>query len=282
MATRKTAAKTSTGTALTLWEEEMAQAAVAQASNEKPMGFNSSISFKNGRMAIDGEVVKDDELAVVILAVVHENQYYKQAYDANKIQTPDCYSIGLEDESMAPHGESDDKQGDDEGLCNGCWANKMGSAEQGRGKACKNVRRIVVVPADALESVAAFEQAEMRTAKIPVMSVKGLGHYMRSKLQEEIKRPTWGVVTMMSVVPDKKAQFLVQFAFEELVNFDQDLYNAVKKRAAEAQKMLLEASYPKFTEEQTIAPPAKGSRAPKYQKQAAEAPAKPARGRRSA
>lgn len=284
MATRKAAvAKKTPGTALTLWEQEMAGVAVAQAANEKPTGFNSSITFKQGRMKIDDSFVEGNELDVVILAVVHENQWYTGDYDPNVIQTPDCYAIGEVDEDMAPHVESADKQGDEDGKCLNCEHNKMGSAEKGRGKACKNVRRIVVVPADALESVEAFEKAEMRTAKIPVTSVRNLGKYMRSKLVEEIKRPTWGVVTTMACGPHEKYQLEVTFEFAELVQFDQELYDAVKRRAAEAQKTLLAASYPKFTEEQVIKTPAKGSRPPKYanKTKAAEAPAAPAKTTRS-
>jgi hypothetical protein len=276
MATRKTAAAKSTGTALTLWEAEMAEAAVAQASTEKPSGFTSSISFKGGRMKIDDSFVEGDELDVVILAVVHENQWYTGKYDPNVIQTPDCYAIGLEDEDMTPHVDSADKQGDDDGKCLNCEHNKMGSADTGRGKACKNVRRIVCVPADALASVEAFEAAEMRTAKIPVTSVRNLSKYLRNKLVEEIKRPTYGVVTTMSCGPHAKYQVEVNFEFAELVNFDQALYEAVKRRAKEALDTLLASSYPKFAEEQVIQPPAKGSRAPKYANKAKAAPAAPA------
>jgi hypothetical protein len=281
MATRKAAAKTTPGTALTLWEQEMAEAAVAQASNEKPIGFSSSINFKSGFMTIDGNPVKDNTLDVVILAVVHENQFYTEKFDSDKIQTPACYAIGLDDETMAPHPESADKQGDEEGKCANCEHNKMGSADTGRGKACKNVRRIVCVPADALESVEALEAAEMRTAKIPVTSVRNLGKYMRDKLKDELKRPTWGVVTNMTSGPHKKYQLEVTFEFVELISFTQELYDAVKKKAAEAQERLLAATYPKFAEEQTIAPPARGARAPKYQKPA-DPPAKPSRSRKAA
>jgi hypothetical protein len=281
MAARKTTAKSSS-TALTLWEQEMAEAAVAQGSTEKPSGFTSSISFKQGHMKIDDNPVKDNELDVVILAVVHENQWYTGKYDPNVIQTPECYAIGLEDEDMTPHADSADKQGDEDGKCLNCEHNKMGSADTGRGKACKNVRRIVVVPADALESVEAFEAAEMRTAKIPVTSVRNLSKYLRNKLVEEIKRPTWGVVTTLSCGPHAKFQVEVNFEFAELVNFDQALYDAVKKRAKEALDTLLASSYPKFSEEQVVQPP-KNGRAAKYANKAKAAPAEPAApaGRRS-
>jgi hypothetical protein len=261
---KKTPSKAA-GTALTLWEEEMAGVAVAQASAEKPTGFNSSISFRSGIMSIDDDAVAGNALDVVILGLVHENQYYKDKYNPAETQVPDCYAVGATEEEMKPHPQSTDKQGDANGLCANCWANKMGSADEGRGKACKNVRRIAVVPADALDSAEAFEQAEMRTAKIPVMSTKGLGQYVRNKLAEEIKRPTWGVTTTMGVVPDKKSQFRVTFAFAELVQFTQELYEIVKRRAKDAQATLLASTYPVFEAEEA---PARGR---------AKAPAAPAK-----
>jgi hypothetical protein len=273
MASRKPAAKASTSTALTLWEQEMADAAVAQAAVEKPSGFTSSISIRGGVMMIDKNKVKDNELDVVILASVHENQWYTSKFDPDSIQTPDCYAIGKEEEGMAPHADSADKQGDEEGMCANCEHNKMGSADTGRGKACKNVRRIAVVAADALESLEKFEQAEVRTMKIPVTSVRNYAKYVRGKLADEIKRPVYGVVTTIKVEPHQKYQFETQFSFAELVQFDQALYEAMKKKAAEVEKTLLESSYPKFVEEQVVQMPTNGKRA-KYQ-QKAEAPAEP-------
>lgn len=264
MAARKPAVK-APSTSLTLWEEEMAGAAVAQGAAEKPMGFNSSISFRGGIMSVDGNMVEGNELDCVILTSMYENQYYTKAFDPNAIQTPDCYAFSEPDadpEGMAPHAEvgAESKQGDDNGLCANCWANEMGSADVGRGKACKNVKRIVVVPADALVSVEAMEAAEMRVAKIPVMSVKNLSGYIKNKLAEEVKRPTWGVVTTMKVVPDQKSQFKVLFSFQELISFDQGLYDALKAKIQEA-KTSIGNPYPKFAEgEAPVAPPKKGQR----------------------
>lgn len=281
MATRKTAAKASTSTALTLWEEEMASAAVAQAAVEKPSGFTSSISIRGGVMMIDKNKVKDNNVDVVILASVHENQWYTGPFDPDTIQTPDCYAIGKEEEGMAPHADSADVQGDENHQCANCEHNKMGSADTGRGKACKNVRRIAVVSADALESVEKFEQAEIRTFKVSVTSVRNYAKYVRGKLADEIKRPTYGVVTNIAVEPHQKYQFETLFSFVELVDFTQELYAAVKKRAAEAEKTLLESSYPKMTE-QPVAMPTNG-RAAKYKKQPEAAPAaKTTRSRRAA
>lgn len=237
MATRKKAAA---GGALTLWEQEMAATAKVQGSAEKPMGLTRSISFKGGRMIIDENPVPNDTIDVVILASMHENQYYTGAYDPSAIQIPDCYAFGdmkAEDpeDGMAPHEQAEDKQGSDEGLCAGCWANEMGSADIGRGKACKNIRRLSVISADALEDAKELKDAEIRGCKIPVTSVKNWANYVRN-VTEETSRPFWGVVTRMSVIPDPKNQFKVTFEFVELINFDQEMYDQMKKRVSEAEK----------------------------------------------
>lgn len=278
MATRKGPAKT---TAITVWEEQMAAAATKQAASEKPSTFKS-ISLRGGQLSVDDSPIPGNELDVVILCSAHENQYYTADFDADNPTIPACYAfseIDGEEDGMAPHEESEDKQGDDNGLCAACWANQMGSAEKGRGKACKNVRRLAVVTADALESADALNEAETRMMKIPVMSVKGWASYVREKLGE-INRPTWGVVTNIKLVPDPKSQFRVVFTFGELINFDQDLFDAMQakiKSVAEsivAPYVKMEAPEPAPRGRGRPAPAARGGRA-------APAPAAP-RGRPAA
>jgi len=239
----------------------MAAAASRQAAVEKPVGLNKSISIRGGILSIDDTPVPDNELDVVVLCAVHENQMFDGPFNPNSPQVPMCYSFGDPDAedpeaTMVPHEKA--KQPQDEGNgCAGCWANEMGSADVGRGKACKNVRRLAVVTSDALDSAADLEVAEVRTLKVPVMSVKGWASYVRSKLSEELNRPAWGVVTTIKVVPDAKSQFKITFQFKELINFDQDLYDALKSKIREVTPNLI-APYPELEEQQ--APPARGGR----------------------
>lgn len=243
---KKPAAKKSTSTALTLWEEEMAQAAIDQGSTEKTAGGFKSISLKGGILAIDDNAVEDNEMRVIVLASVHENQLYEDAYDPSSPSSPKCYAFGDNEDEMAPHEEAPDKQSDS---CATCWANEWASADKGKGKACKNVRRLVCITEDALESGEALMEAEARMLKLPVMSVKNWSTYVKQTLTEEIKRPSWGVVTAVKVVPDAKSQFRVQFKFEELVNFTQETYDAMRKRATQARESAATA-YPVFEEEE--------------------------------
>jgi hypothetical protein len=247
----KTTAKKSTSTAITLWEQEMEQAAVAQSATEQHVGGYKSVSLKGGILSIDDNPVEDNEIRVVILSGIHENQMYEGNYNPEKPTTPSCYAFGDNEDEMSPHEASTNKQAD---LCSSCWANEWGSADIGKGKACKNVRRLVLITEDALESAESLEEAEERMLKLPVMSVKNWTTYVKDVLAEQLKRPSWGVVTTIKVVPDAKSQFRVQFKFEELVQFDQELYDAMKKKAEQARKNSASA-YPVFEEDEEPAKP---------------------------
>lgn len=108
-------------------------------------GFN--LSFDKIKIPAGGttafEVPSDDpenpdiekELRVVIIDQYAVNSYYKEAYDGTET-APDCFSsdghIGINSE-----GESIS--------CESCPNNRYGSAIDGIGKACKNMRRLYIL-----------------------------------------------------------------------------------------------------------------------------------------
>jgi DNA-directed RNA polymerase alpha subunit len=145
----------------------------------------------------------------------------------------------------------------------------MGSADTGKGKACKNVRRLALVAEDALESAEDLAIAEVRTLKVPVMSGKGWANYVRNTLGEDLQRPYWGVVTTISLMPDPKSQFKVVFELKELIDFEEkpELFDALQKKIKETTPQLL-APYP----EMEAAPPPPPPRA---RGRATEKPVKP-------
>lgn len=216
----------------------MAAAAIKSSKAEKISSGLKGISTRGGILSVDDTPVPGNELDVVILVSVLENQYHTKAFDPNTPQIPDCYAFGYPEldspeDSMAPHEEAEDKQGDDNGLCANCWANEMGSAPVGRGKACKNVRRLALVTADSAATAEDLRDAEVRVLKVPVMSVKGWALYVKQTLAEDLKRPAWGVVTTIKAVPDAKSQFRVTFTFKELIDFTDELFEALEKKIKE-------------------------------------------------
>src|SRR6267378_5403718 len=94
----KLAAKKSNSTALMVWEEEMAAAAVAQGSTEVITGGYKAISLKGGILSVDDNAVDGNEMRVIILAAVHENQLYEGAFDPTNPSSPKCYAFGENDD----------------------------------------------------------------------------------------------------------------------------------------------------------------------------------------
>lgn len=237
------ATKKSTSTAIVAWEEEMAKQAKVQATAEKVDTYNKTIGTRHGILTVDGTPIPGNTIDAVILLAVHENKWYENGFDPDNITIPDCYAFGdvnnEEDpsEGMAPHEEAKNKQSD---ACEGCPLNEFGSAEKGRGKACKNIRRLICMePSDLEGTPKEIMAAEMRSLSLPVTSVKNWGKYMGS-VADDMSRPSWGVVTTISLVPDPKNQFAVVFEFKELVNFNQEMYDALKKKLVDLKKNVIQ------------------------------------------
>jgi hypothetical protein len=261
--------KTSTSTALSVWEQKMAEVATAQAKNENITGGYKSISFRGGIMSVDDNPVEGNELNVVILAHVHENQRYEGIFDPNNPASPTCYAFGTSDEDMTPHEASPNKQSD---KCKGCWANEFGTADIGKGKSCKNVRRLIVITEEEAESAESILDADPRMIKLPVMSVLNWSKYVKNVLDETVHRPSYGVVTTLKVVPDAKSQFKVQFSMERLVEFDDAIYAAMESKVKEAEGSIANA-YPVFEVEEK---PVKGRRSVNVPVRAAQTKGAPA------
>lgn len=250
-AAKKPAAKTAKTTALVPWEAEMKAKAQLAKQAERLQSLTKKIGTRNCVLTIDDEAVEDNELIGVVIGAVHENQYYDKPFDPKNPTVPVCYSFSEPDslnpdDGMAPNAEAEGKQGDDNGLCANCWANQWRSADTGKGKACKNIRRLALAMPDALESADDLRDAEVRMLNVPVMSTNNWSKYVH-KLSDEVGRTHWGVLTKIKLVPDEDSQFRIQFSFEELITFDQDLWSAMEAKRAEVNQAIV-APYPKQSE----------------------------------
>lgn len=237
------ARKGSTSTAVTVWEQEMAASAKVQAKAEAVEVYNKTIGTRGGILTVDKTPIPGNTVDAVILLAVHENKFYAEGFDADEIKIPDCYAFGdvnndeAPGDDMAPHEQAKDKQHEN---CDDCPLNQWGSAEKGRGKACKNVRRLYCLePSDLEGTPKEIAAAEIRCLTLPVTSVKNWGKYMDG-VAGDMSRPSWGVVTTISIVPDPKTQFQVVMEFKELVNFTQEMYDALKKKLADLKKNVIQ------------------------------------------
>mgnify|MGYP003385889924 CR=1 FL=1 len=262
MATKAVAKKP--GTAVTLWEKKMADAAERQKQTEKPMAGFLQITTGSGILSVDGNEVKDNFLDVVVLQSAYENAYYGgEPYDAANPKPPVCYAFGdIEaddpEEGMAPgmyagkpSAEVADKQADS---CADCEHNVMGSSDTGKGKSCKNIRRLAVITSDSMESAEKVTTAEVRLVKVPVTSVKNWSGYVRNTLTDDLNRPYWSVVSRLALARDKKTQFKMTFDYQESIDFDDGTFVALEKQIEKVKKLIV-APYPTPDAEEAPAKP---------------------------
>lgn len=249
--------------AVARWDAELARFATEAAKNESDALGGRWITQRAGQLSYAGEPLAKNEVDLIVLDAIHENVYYAEAFDADNPTSPTCYAFAREEaaiKAMVPHADAPDKQSP---TCAACWANKFGSAEKGRGKACKNVRRIAVIPGDALR-VDVIAKADLAFMKLPVLSVPLWGAYV-ARLASVMRRPPWAMVTKLRVVTDPKSQF--KDVFEPVKPLVTELLAAVRARVEEA-KAAIAFPYGIGAEE--------GEAEPARRRQAAGRPAKPA------
>lgn len=189
-------------TAVNKWDEQLAQFATEAAETETVGG--NFVSTRGGRLSVGGNEVPGNKMNVVVIESVKENHYYADRFDPDNPSSPVCFAFGVGEDEMVPHPDSTERQAD---KCANCPMNQFGSADQGRGKACKNIRRLGIITEDGLDDVPA---AELAVLKIPVTSVKNWSTYV-TQVATTLRRPPFAMVTEVSVVPDSKTQFKVCF-----------------------------------------------------------------------
>lgn len=277
MATKPKAAKS---TALVKWDEELAKQAEVAAGMEANTGGGQFFSLKSGILSWQDAPLHNNQMAVVILDSILENVYYEGKYDPDTPQGPVCFAFGREEKTLAPHElviEGGNQMCGASGLCAGCEMNEWGSSDVGRGKACRNTRRLAMIPAGTFNQAGKFELFDdeehfastvIGFMKLPVTSVKGYASFVK-QVAGALKRPPFGIVTKVKVIPDPKSQFKV--VFEPIMNLPDELMGAIMQRHEEA-KSTIDFPYQPNDEEQAP-PPKRGSRA-------AQKPAAKARGRK--
>jgi hypothetical protein len=207
--------------------EMVVQKAEAAAASD---GLGSWVSTKSGVLAYQGTPLAGNYMDVIIVDFVRENQYYASRYGSDSHSSPVCYAFdeGSEDgkENMVVHPDSQTPQ--NAGGCATCKHNKFGSSETGKGKACKNVMRLGLLPATP-PSAEYLSKAAPAWLKVPVMSVKGFMNYVMS-VKAMYQRPPLGVVTRIGLKPDPKAQFLITFETVAPLPEDDQLKSVIESR----------------------------------------------------
>ncbi len=127
-----------------------------------------------------------DTLDVVIVDFININNFYEAKYDAKNIVPPTCFAIGQVITTMAPSDNAPLKQSD---VCSTCPMNQFGS--DGDGKACKNMRRLAVLPPDG------DADTPLLILNVSPTGLKSFDGYVRSVASKFGVMPV-GVVTTVS------------------------------------------------------------------------------------
>jgi hypothetical protein len=112
---------------------------------EPPSGY--MISTKAKTFTLPDGSADDGPLICVVLDWITANTYFKGIYNPKNIKPPVCWALGRKVTEVAASKNATDPQGT---LCKDCKQNEWESDPGGgKGKACKNTRRLLVVPLNA-------------------------------------------------------------------------------------------------------------------------------------
>jgi len=244
------------GTAVMTWKEKMAMVTAQAAATEAPKG--GWLSFKGGNIVYDDSNIPGNTMDVVVVDFALENAYYEDKYNPAKTVPPTCYAIGRDEESMRPHPDCESPQSPQCGIPgtdNCCPMNEWASdPEGGRGKACKNSRRIIIMPADAIKKgTEAITKAGTLVCKIPSTSLKNFSKYV-NQCVKVLEVPPFGVTTRLSTKPHPTNLFEVNWMVLDKVMGDDNM-EALYNKHMSAERTLF-APYPKKEEEQAAKAPA--------------------------
>jgi hypothetical protein len=172
------------------------------------------------------------EMEVVILEAIRENTYYEGGYDPSNPVPPVCFAMNKKVDELAPPEDLQTKQAE---KCSVCQMNVFGTAEQGRGKACKNSVRLVVLP--WLSNPDELSKVEGARLRVPVTSVKGFASYT-NKLTKGLHLPLLAVVTHISTKPLKAGGWEMLFKPKGAIE-NADTIRILKDRREEGHASLM-------------------------------------------
>lgn len=132
-------------TALTNIQEQLQKEIAAQRDNIVPSG--GRINTKGKAFTLPDGTVINGKLTAIIVDYRFNNTYYKQAWDGQSANRPDCVATGKNQDDLVPNADIKDPVHHE---CATCPMNEWGSASNGRGgKACQNKVRLAIITADA-------------------------------------------------------------------------------------------------------------------------------------
>lgn len=136
---------------------------------------SARISFKGGKFKFQDSLLGNagNEFWGIVLNFSFVKTFYAKKFKEGEVAFPECFAISAEAESKTwePHANSNVAQASS---CDTCEHNKWGTApDDGKGKACRDQRRLVVLVADSFKSGAmGLADATLGVLEIAPTSIK--------------------------------------------------------------------------------------------------------------
>ena len=185
-----------TETALVDYEAQLAEeAAHVRDTIAAPSG--NKISTKGKMFSLPDGSSNAGPMQVVVLDYTSFNSYYPGTYDPQNPASPDCWALNRVIDDLAPSPNAPKPQAES---CAACPHNQFGSS--GRGKACKNTRRLVVTAPNATEKTLPM------TLEVSPGAIKVFDAYVEDISKTHHSMPV-RVITEVSFDPNKAFPSLV-------------------------------------------------------------------------
>jgi len=162
---------------------------------------SNKIGLKNKEFTLPDGQKSQGPLECIILDFAWFMVHYPGVYNSNNPQQPNCFAVGRENPeggTLKAHESVEKPQGPN---CKDCAKNQWGSAPTGKGKACKNQRRLILVPPNFDEST------EPMSMYVSPNGLKNFDKYV-SRLNNEQGVLPVQVVTAISFDPDQSYPLL--------------------------------------------------------------------------
>jgi hypothetical protein len=196
MATKKTSTALATKANTNIVDIKAQLAAQVAALAERtapPTGAKVTVTQSKKFKFPDGTETPGPFEAVIVDYNVHR-KFYSGTYDPNNIVPPECFAISDKPKGMTPSDNSPVKQDGGKG-CDLCPQNQWGSARTGGGKACKETRKLAILPpAEDGENV---NETPLWTLETSPTALKPFDAYVNG-VAKTFQVPPVGVVTQFS------------------------------------------------------------------------------------
>jgi hypothetical protein len=218
------------------WVAKLAEAAKATQLVEKQA--SNFFSTKGGALTWNGMALPGNKMECIALIPMHENVYYKDKFSAASPASPSCYAFSFDGADMEPHPEAEAPQAK---KCAECPNLKWGTSDTGTGKACREMRRLCLLPASAAASPQAVAAAEAGLLRVPITSVKNWSALV-NKLAV-LQLPPFAMIIEVSLATDARTMFRIDFAPKRAIT-DEDVLGALMARM-DVERNNMAAPYPK-------------------------------------